>query len=187
MNQLLNATCVCKLALIIALIVPAGPAGADDVYTFRVAFEEIPGTKYLAAGDLARGIQVLEQDLVSGTSNEGHVVATLCGAYILSQQLVKAERTCTDAVRRFPGNAAYNNRGVLRALRGNFEGSRRDFDRASPSNMEEYMEILRTQDIGLVAGSNSELLEELSARHSPDDIGPSYTSAKGADIEILDH
>lgn len=77
MNQLLNATWVCKLALIIALIVPAGPAGADEVYTFRVAFEEIPGTKYLAAGDLARGIQVLEQDLVSGTSNEGHVVATL--------------------------------------------------------------------------------------------------------------
>lgn len=162
------------------------PSEADELYPFRVAFENVPGVDHLVAGDIARGIQVLELDLLTGTSNEGYVLATLCGAYVLNQELAKAEETCADAVERFPGNTVFNNRGVLRAFRGDLSGARRDFDRARPSSMEAYMKLLGTRDIGLVATGNHELLRDISARHSTKDIQSSYTSIEHAPDEVLE-
>lgn len=186
MNNFLKYIAAAPNLAIMAFFISVGPSAADEVYPFRVAFEDIPGTEHLVPGNLTQGIQVLEQELESGASNEGYLLATLCGAYILNQNLDKAEKMCADAVNRFPGDAAYNNRAVLRAFRGDIEGARRDFDRARPPNMLEYLEILRKRDIGLVANGNHELLQKLTANHSPDDIRSSFASIQGANIEILD-
>lgn len=184
MQQFRNATRVRSLALVALFLVSAVPAGADETYPFRVAFEEVPGVEQLVAGDLAAGIRLLEEELASGSSSKGRVLATLCGAYILGRQLASAERACAAAIARFPGDTAYNNRGVLRAFRGDLDGAGRDFARASPRDMTQYMEVLRTRDVGLVADSNHELLQKLSAGHSPRDVRAA--SIMGAEIEIID-
>lgn len=54
MNQFRLATRTSALVLVTSFIVSAAPAGADETYPFRVAFEEVPGVKHLVSGDLAR-------------------------------------------------------------------------------------------------------------------------------------
>lgn len=175
-----------RLAPVLAILLSHGVAGAAEEYVFRVAFEDVPGVEHLVAGQLAQGIRLLERDLVAEKPRQGHVLATLCGAYVLRRQLDDAERTCAAAIARLPAETAYNNRGVLRAFQGDLEGARRDFARASPANMEAYMEVLRTRDVGLVASSNQSLLQQLSARHTSDEIRPSYASVTGAKVETID-
>lgn len=161
-------------------------AGADDVYPFRVAFEDLPGVDHLLAGDLARGTRMLEESLASGSADESGVLATLCGAYILRNQLSRAARACAESIERSRNDTAYNNRGVLRAFRGDLEGARRDFVRAGPADLDAYMELLRTRDVGLVAGSNRELLERLSASHSVEEVRSSYSPVRSAEIETIE-
>lgn len=186
MKRFRNAITVGNIVLAAAFIASAVPAGADETYPFRVAFEEVPGVEYLVAGNPAAGIRVLKEELVSGPASRGHVLATLCGAYILNRQLALAERACADAMARLPGETAYNNRGVLRAFRGDLDGAREDFVRASPHDMDQYMEILRTRDVGLVAVANQELLRKLSAGPASERFGTSHVSIRGAEIEIID-
>ena len=170
---------------VLAILLLTGPALADDVYPFRVVFEDTPGTEHLIVGDLDRGIRVLEQVLESGTANEGFVLATLCGAYILAQDLENADTTCAAAVQRFPGESAYNNRGVLRAFSGDIVGATRDFDRARPTDMANYMEALKKRDVGLVSNGNHDLIRQLAANHSSDDVGYSFAAREGAEIETI--
>lgn len=186
MKKSMNVIRAGSLASALVILLTHGTAGAAEEYAFRVAFEEVTGVQYLVAGDLAQGIRLLERDLAADKQNHGHVLATLCGAYILRRQLDDAERTCAEAITRFPGETAYNNRGVLRAFQGDLEGARRDFARSSPANMEAYMEILRTRDVGLVASSNQVLLQQLAARHTSDEIRSSYASVAGAEVETID-
>lgn len=183
MTKITSIVLAGSLAVLTAL---SGRTDADEVYPFRVAFEDLPGVDHLLAGDVARGIRILEQSLEAGTADEGDVLATLCGAYIRKNQLSSAERACADAIERSGTDTAYNNRGVLRAFRGDLEGARRDFSRASPSDMEAYMEVLRARDVSLVAASNRKLLERLTASHSADEVRSSYTPIRSAGIETVD-
>jgi tetratricopeptide (TPR) repeat protein len=186
MKKCMNVIRAGSLAPVLTILLSHGAAGAAEKYAFRVVFEEVPGVEHLVAGQLAQGIRLLERDLAAEKPHQGHVLATLCGAYLLRRQLDDAERTCAEAVARFPGETAYNNRGVLRAFQGDLEGARRDFARASPANMEAYMEVLRTRDVGLVASSNQSMLQQLSARHTSDEIRSSHASVTGAEVETID-
>ena len=185
MINFIRSTAVPALVLAVSSFLSFSPAAADEVYPFRVVYEETSGTEHLVNGDLAKGIQILEQALESGASNEGYVLATLCGAYVLTQNFVDAEKTCNEAVNRYPGDTAYNNRGVLRAFRGDIDGAQRDLDRARPPSMDDYLAILKETDIGLVSNQNHDLIQRLSANQSGDPIQPSYAAVKGADIETL--
>lgn len=185
MNNFLKYFSVAPQFAIMSFLITAGSVRADEVYPFLVGFEDVPGTEHLLVGDHAQGVQVLEQELESGASNRGYLLATLCGAYILTQNFDKADTVCAEAVNQFPGETAYNNRGVLRAFRGDISGAARDFDRARPQNMPEYLEILRQEDIGLVANGNHELLQQLAANHPPGDVHTSIALRAGAAIETL--
>ena len=170
----------------VIMTVCLSPASADKAYDFRVMFEHIPGTESLDVSQVSQSIPVLERMLQQGTSYEGRTLATLCGAYVLSRDLGKAEKTCAAAVERFPSETAYNNRGVLRALRGDLAGARRDFDRARPESMAAYIELLKTREIGFIATDNHELLQQLLADRRDERSASSFASIKGAEVEIIE-
>lgn len=172
-------------AAVTVIYVIAGATAAAETYPFRVAFENVPGAAELEAGDIDAGIEKLEREIEDGDADTGFVLATLCGAYVLDGSLHKAERTCDRAVTQYPGETAFNNRGVLRAFNGDFRGAEADFDQARPERMAEYLEYLKTKDVGLIADNNFDLLEELAAKHSPVDVKSSVASNAGADVETI--
>ena len=171
----------------IILFALAGNAHASDYFPFRVAFEDVPGVAEITSGQVSAGIEILKRELESDDANKGYVLATLCGAYILESSLEEATQVCTDAVDTFPGETAFNNRGVLRAFSGDFEGAKEDFDRARPRHMAEYIEYLKTKDVGLIADGNHGLLEDLKARHSSVDVQSSAAMSSGSEIERIDN
>lgn len=168
-----------------ALVAVSVPGMAEN-YPFRVAFENVPGAAELEAGDVEAGIEILENLVDDHRVNTGHVLATLCGAYIMDVSLEKAERVCDRAVAEHPGETAYNNRGVLRAFNGDFRGAQADLDRARPERMAEYIEYLRTKDVRLIADGNFGLLEKLAARHSSDEVQTSVAVNVGARVESIE-
>lgn len=174
------------LSIVAAASLAASPASRADVFPFRVAFENVPGVEEITSGKVREGIEILQQALEAGDADKGYVLATLCGAYIIDSSLEEAARVCTDAVEMSPGETAYNNRGVLRAFSGDFEGAREDFDRARPARMDEYLEYLKTRDVGLIAQGNSGLLDDLVAKHASPDVRSSVAMAAGPAVDPTD-
>ncbi|NNC78167.1 MAG: hypothetical protein HKN77_09415 [Woeseiaceae bacterium] len=181
-------TTALQAAAILILVTPfaSGQAFGDDYFPFRVSFENVPGTDELTAGQISQGIARLTDALNTDSANKGFVLATLCGAYILQESLEKAASICDEAVTSHPGETAFNNRGVLRVFTGDFAGAKNDFDRARPEHMAEYLEQLKTQDVGLVADENFRLIESLAAKHSPLDVESSMAAKASAKIEEMD-
>ncbi len=125
---------------------------------FRIAFEDVPGSEQLVAGDVQEGIRILKAELEKDDSDRGHILSTLCGAYLMDKSLNKARPVCYQAANKYPGESSFNNRGVYRAVTGNMAGAIDDFKRAQPLQPDQYLEFLRTKDIGLIAMHNTDLL-----------------------------
>ncbi len=168
--------------LVAAALLLGNPCFADNP-RFRVSFERVPGAAEIEAGNLQAGIKVLEYQLAkTELDRSGDILATLCAAYIVNDSLDEAEGVCDKAVEISPTEAAYNNRGVFRAVTGNLSGARADFERVRPPELEAYLEELKTTDIPLVANENFYLADELLSKRSSEVPGRSYTSS-GATIE----
>lgn len=162
----------------------AGTAAADEIYPFRVAFEDVPGVEEVLSGRVQAGITLLRAALGDERFDESHVLASLCGAHVLAGALEDAEAACNEAIELDASSTAYNNRGVLRAFRKELHSAQADFDRARPAEMRSYMAALQTRDIGLVANANHRLLEDLRAGHSPRNEHTLVT-VRGAEPESL--
>ena len=167
-----------------ALMVASAASYADNL-PFRVAFENVPGVEEITSGNASDGIRILKQQIENDDAEKGPVLATLCGAYIIELSLVEAAQVCTDAVEKFPGETAFNNRGVLRVFTGDFQGALEDFDRARPAHMDDYLEYLMTRDVGLIANGNHDLLEALQAKYSPEDVTASVAVNSSFKIEDM--
>ena len=170
--------------LFCAFVLSGSITRAED-FPFRVALGDLPGVSEVTSGYLSEGIEILEQKLDDDRYEKDYVLATLCGAYILEMSLEKAAQACTDAVEIFPGAIALNNRGVLRAFTGDFDGARRDFDTVRPRDLDEYLEYLKTIDVGLIANENSGHLTMLADKYSPTDARISVAMTNGARIETM--
>jgi len=171
--------------IVSAALVAMSSASFADNLPFRVAFEDVPGVDEITSGNTGGGIRILKQQLDSDDTEKGLILATLCGAYIMEMSLEEATQICTDAVDQYPGETAFNNRGVLRVFMGDFKGAHEDFDRARPARMDEYLEDLMTRDVGLIADGNHSLLEALQAKHSPGDVTTSVAVNSGIKIEDM--
>lgn len=169
--------------VVFCFVVAGGDAARAEDFPFRVALGDLPGVDEVTSGNLAEGIDILLKQLDTEQVDRDYVLATLCGAYILDMSLEKAAQACTDAVEIFPGAIALNNRGVLRAFTGDFQGARDDFGRVRPENMEAYLAELKTRDAGLIAHDNFDLLETMAAKYSPLDAQISAAMTQGAEIE----
>ncbi len=165
-------TTTATLAISAALLL--GQAVHAEVFPFRVAFENVPGIEEIEAGNITAGIKVLEDQLNQvDRENSGDILATLCAAYIVNVSLDKAKLACNKAVEVDPSKTAYNNRGVFRAFTGDLFGAREDLDRARPRQLDAYLDELKTKDVGLIAVDNFQLIDELSAKHTPAEINAS--------------
>lgn len=165
MTSQTTASAALRLALALMMIVIAA-AGHAESWPFRVAFEDVPGVEKLASGDISGGTAILKSALENETVHRGYGLATLCGALTIDLSLQEAEEICSEAVATLPGPTAFNNRGVLRTITGDYDGARYDFERARPQQLDEYMAYLKTRDVGLIADSNFGLLDRLaSSKH----------------------
>jgi len=171
-------------ALMIAAVLVIGNQSFADDSHFRVVYSDVPGVEHLEAGSVERGIQVLEDQLKqSDKAKHSEVWATLCAAHIITLSLSQAEDACNNAVAAGATFAALNNRGVIRAYRGDFEGAREDFDRARPLRLEAYMKELVSNDVRVVAADNYRLINIVLARSG---AGGSSAAVARSTAEIED-
>lgn len=170
-----------------AALAVLGEAAVGEEFPFRTTYENVPGAAQIESGNLAAGIQALEQALGSDESaEEGKLLSTLCAAYILGQNFDKAGEVCDEAVAITGSELAYNNRGVFRVMTGDWQGARSDFERARPEQLERYLEELHHRDVGLVANGNVVLMDDLERRYTPADIGRPPTETLAAVEQLGD-
>jgi tetratricopeptide (TPR) repeat protein len=173
--------------LIVTAALLLGNSSFAETIRFRVAFEIVPGLEEIEAGNLKAGIKVLEDQLTKiELERSGEILATLCAAYIVNRSLDKAERACDRAIEMRPTKTAYNNRGVLRAHRGDLTGAREDFDRVRPRQLDVYLEGLWVIDPPLVAEYNFDVVDEMLSKRSSARINAPVVVSK-AKIENIGH
>lgn len=157
------------LSSTVVLVSAAALAGPLEAGTARVemqiVFEDIPGAEELDAGDLERGISIIEAELKSrNPAYRSELLANLCGAYVLTREIKEARKACDAAVEAEARPSAFNNRGVLRVLVGDLEGARRDFDRVRLDDVEAYLDEIKRTDPRFMASENLALLDEIEKR-----------------------
>ena len=108
------------------------PSAQAESWELRTATTEVKGTRDLEAGKLDKAIRVMEANY--GTTpyvEKGAMLTNLCVAYILKRDLDRATSYCDRAVKRgFNDRAAYNNRGVLHVMQGDYNAAISDFEQA---------------------------------------------------------
>ena len=121
-------TCMCSAFLLTATPLIAG------AYEVNILDGHGAESKALMNGDYAIAIERLEKRLQTGASRDRDVRLTnLCTAYVVTGDLEKGHATCNQAVEasgQYVG-VAYNSRGVLHALMGDFIAAFADFDLAA--------------------------------------------------------
>ena len=90
---------------------------------------------------------------------------TLCGAYLLDRAYDIAESVCHKAAEHYPSKSSLNNFGIYLAIVGDFEGAIRAFNQVQPLHREEYLDFLRTKDIGLIALQNEAVVRDYQSRN----------------------
>jgi tetratricopeptide (TPR) repeat protein len=167
----------------VAVAFLAGSQSFAGGNNFRVVYADVPGVEQLEAGNVERGIEILEEQLKKQQKGDSSDIwATLCATYIVELSLDQAERACTIAVETGPTFAALNNRGVLRAYRGDFDGARDDFDRARPLQLEAYLQELMSRDVRVVAADNYRLINIVLTRRNSESSGTAVARSS-AEIE----
>jgi len=140
-------------------------------FELRAGMPSVPGTAEFEAGNMDQAIAKLEPqiDTVQG-QRKGSVLSTLCAAYIVKGELGTATSYC-DASVRYGQRIAHNNRGVLRALQGDFDGADSDFHIAS-KNTYGHFEAKVTAARREVAERNSKRTQErwAAVRQQGDDL-----------------
>jgi len=123
---------VCRFVLGIILL-SALPLAAG-AYEVNILNGEGAESKALNKGDYAAAIERLEKRLQTGDGRDRAIRLTnLCTAHVVTGDLENAHVTCDRAVEangEYVG-AAYNSRGVLHALMGDYISALADFEAAA--------------------------------------------------------
>ena len=122
---------VCKFLLApVALLAVAFSAAAYEVHILTGQGSE---SRALDKGKYEVAIERLERRVSHDNPSIDIQLTNLCTAYVATRQLEKAEDVCDRAVEAngdYVGTA-YNSRGVLKALQGDYVAAMVDFDRAN--------------------------------------------------------
>lgn len=107
-------------------------------FELRAGMPSVPGTAEFEAGNVDQAIEKLEAVVGKAQGQrKGSMLSTLCAAYIVKGDLGTATSYCDESV-RFGQRIAHNNRGVLRALQGDFKGADSDFSIAAKKTYAYY-------------------------------------------------
>ena len=119
--------------LISAIVLMAVPFAAG-AYEVNILNGDGAESKALGNGDYDVAIERLEKRLQTGATRDRDIRLTnLCTAYVVSGQLERGHDICNEAVDangEFVG-AAYNSRGVLHAMQGDYISALADFEAAA--------------------------------------------------------
>ncbi len=132
--QKLVNTSVRFTAIAATLLLVAFPSVSNaEAWELRTAPDAVPGTHEIESGKIDKAIRISKVWLPHIARQEKVAVLTnLCIGYILSKEFDQAGEYCDRAVERRNDEAvSYNNRGVLKALQGDYEGAVQDFANAS--------------------------------------------------------
>ena len=175
------------LLLITTITLPA--MSNAESYNFKVVFADIPGFGEIRSGNYDAAIDILEKRADDANNQYLHNErATLCALYVVKSNLVAARRTCHIAVETDQSDAAYNNRGVLRAQVGDAAGAALDFERARvlPDDRQRYIRDFMKSDARIIASGNyAEVLRFASRRVQPESLQALARSVRGASVEDL--
>ncbi len=156
---------------------------------FKLVYAQVPGIEKALAGDIDLAIADLElraRDPFNDYMPDE--LSTLCALYVVTGKLEAGRKTCNAAVENDESDAAYNNRGVLRARLGDVAGAMRDLERARvlPDNQQRYIEELVRTDARLIASSNYAVVTKYAeTRGRPDPVKALTGRVRGASVEDL--
>ena len=117
-----------------SLVVAALPSlSGAEVWELRTAYKEVPGTREIESGNAEKAIRISKVYLPRAKRKlKVAVLTNLCVGHILIRDFDQAEQYCDQAVAR-PNErvVSHNNRGVLKALQGDYKSAQRDFSIAA--------------------------------------------------------
>ena len=178
---------MCRHSLVLLVTLALSTVSIADSHEFLLLIADVPGTEEYESGDLDAAIELLESTKKTADNRYlGKELATLCGFYILKDNLDAAREICSVAVKLDQSALAYNNRAVLRVRLGDAVGALKDFDRVRvlPDDQPRYMEQLIKSDARLTASSNFAMANEIRDRRRTNK--PTITGAvTGAKIEDM--
>jgi tetratricopeptide (TPR) repeat protein len=136
-TQKLGSTNVSFAAVTAALLLATLPSVSNaEAWELRTAPDTVPGTHEIESGKIDKAIRLSTAWLPHIARQEKvAVLNNLCIGYILSKEFDQAEEYCDRAVEHLADRTvSYNNRGVLRALQGDYDGAVQDFASASSAD-----------------------------------------------------
>ena len=126
-------------AISAAFLLATTPAiSTADTWELRTTPNAVPGTHEIESGEIDKAIRLSNAWLSHVVREERvSVLTNLCIAYTLKREFDVAEGYCGKAVQRSNHEkVSYNNRGVLRAMQGDYEGAVQDFAMAADDGCE---------------------------------------------------
>ena len=163
-------------------------ASRAETFEFSVVYAQVPGIEKILAGDFDSAIAGLEKR--ASDSDAEYVpdeLSTLCALYVVTGRLRDGRKTCQSAVEIDGSDAAFNNRGVLRAHQGDTEGAMKDFQRVrvAPENMELYIEKLKRRNARLMASRNFDVAVKYIEKRK--NLQKRKAFMRTASVENLEH
>ena len=156
---------ISSITLLLLAIATSSWAGPYEVWA---GSPKVPGTDELESGQVNEAIEKLEAQLGTHEPDwKGSVLTTLCAAYIVKGELELATSTCEEAV-EYDRRAAYNNRGVLRAIQGDVDGAERDFAKAARIPTISVERVLSGKDRYAIRENRRNAQRQLAARQRED-------------------
>ena len=121
-------------AIAASLVVVALPSMSHaESWELRTVADEVQGTREIESGNPEKAIRISKaRFFVTKPALKVAVLTNLCIGHILIRDFDQAEQYCDQAVARSIERAVtYNNRGVLKALQGDYAAALQDFSIAA--------------------------------------------------------
>jgi Tfp pilus assembly protein PilF len=121
-------------AFMATLLITAIPAFANaEGWELRTTERAVPGTSEIESGNADKAIRISRVRLPHASPQEEVAYLTnLCIGYIMKKDFETAESYCDEAVNSSTEKSvSFNNRGVLKALQGDYIGAMEDFSNAA--------------------------------------------------------
>jgi hypothetical protein len=143
-------------------------------WELRTTEQAVPGTAQIESGNVDKAIRISKVRLPHASRQEEAAYLTnLCIGYIMKKDFETAAKYCDEAVNSpTEKTVSFNNRGVLRALQGDFIGAVEDFSNAANAGC--------VQDCNLSANVPQDLPRPIARRN----LGKAEVHAQAvADVE----
>ncbi len=125
-----NQLSILIAAIATSFVIAALPSmSRADTWELRTVSEEVPGTREIESGNPEKAIRISKARWsVTAPALKVAVLTNLCIGHILIKDFDQAEQYCDQAAARSIQRAVtHNNRGVLKAIQGDYSAALQDF------------------------------------------------------------